>query len=92
MRHFDVWFKKMLAYGLSLCALIALPTLVLYMALNVSISVMPNSLGGFIVMAGMGGSAIPALAGVMITYLGFSMIIKLPAQIEETLTGVKKRK
>ncbi len=87
------WFKKMLAYTLSIFALSTLPILVLFIALSVSMGLEGDraisglGLGSFFTLA---SSTIAMVAGALITYVGFSMTLKLPAQIEEVLTGKKK--
>jgi hypothetical protein len=84
------WFKKMLAYALSFCALSALPPLVIWIALSIMVNMAPTTALGFVGSILTGGAAMGVLAGAVVSYVGFSMTLKLPAQIEETLTGKKK--
>jgi hypothetical protein len=89
------WFKKMLAYSLSIFVLSALPILVIFIALSISLGLQGDTgisgqgLGAIFSLA---SSSVAVVAGAFITYVGFSMTLKLPAQIEETITGVKKKR
>jgi len=89
------WFKKMLALGLSITVLRAVPTLVFFIATTVVISYPETSMGGngwgITDMLTFNSPAVWMLAlPLMIVYMGLSMTLKLPAQIEEVLTGKKK--
>jgi hypothetical protein len=92
------WFKKMLAYALSFFVLTVMPLLVVFMALAVAMTMSGPSVGGLAGrffspgMFNISAEMIGIVAGALITYVGLSMTLKLPAQIEETITGVKKKR
>jgi hypothetical protein len=88
------WFKKMLAYTLSIIVLSVMPVLVIFIALVIALGLEGPSIQGYglgLIFSNAAGM-IGMVAGAMVTYVGLSMTLKLPAQIEETLTGKKKRK
>jgi hypothetical protein len=92
------WFKKMLAYALCVFVLSVMPMLVIFIALTISIGISTPAIEGLVGRAFAGGmlsssmAMISVVAGALVTYVGLSMTLKLPAQIEEVITGVKKRK
>lgn len=86
------WFKKIVAYGLSMCALGVLPFLVIYIAVSVAASFEPDTVLEVGLATVLNGVAIlPFVLSIMIIYTGLSMTLKMPAQIEEVLIGKKKR-
>lgn len=91
------WFKKFLAYGLSMLALSFMPHLIWYLGLLFLVSGVthPATRGGDYVVA----IPLPAIAGFQIdtilfftiVIIGYSMTLKMPGQIQYMLMGEKTR-
>jgi hypothetical protein len=95
------WFKKMLGYVLIIVILNVGPFFVLFVSLQILIGVIDA--GANAVALDAGGSALVGLAGASahgaegilfaeVAFMaGLAMVLKMPSQIEEALTGKKKR-
>ena len=92
------WFKKFLAYGLSMIVLTAMPPLVYFIALSILVSGAVNTpqslemLGANIplpAMSQMGtqGIGFDLTIGIMVIIMGLSMTSKIPGQIQYVLMG-----
>jgi len=89
------WFKKVLAYGLSMAVLTAGANLVFTLGLLVITSAFlsTNTIPGIPVNFGvMGLNIVAPIEMAVIIILGLSIVIKMPAMIEEALVGKPKRK